>query len=77
MVVSFKPRRDKRGRAVCDCGAYHFPHRKGSGACESSLYRDQHLALRAGLTELEALAMLSAAALERKYPIPHHSAKTD
>jgi hypothetical protein len=28
--------RDKRGRRVCACGGYHFPHRRGGGACDHS-----------------------------------------
>ena len=41
--------KDKHGRAVCGCGGYHFPHRKGGGACDYSLYADYHRALRAGV----------------------------
>ena len=37
---------DKRGRQVCACGGYHFPHRKGGGACDHSKTRDLHLARR-------------------------------
>jgi len=39
---------DKRGRQVCWCSGYWFPHRKGGGACEHSKTRDIHLALRHG-----------------------------
>jgi len=77
VAVSFKPRLDKRGRPVCDCGGYKFPHRKGSGACYFSLYCDQHHALRAGASPEEALALLSAAAIERKYPNPQNSLNFD
>lgn len=56
-------RRDKRGRLVCDCGGYHFPHRKGGGACEHSPRVEYYLALRAD--EPEPLALLWADKLER------------
>lgn len=39
-------RRDKRGRLVCWCGGYWFPHRHGGGACDHSKTRDIHMALR-------------------------------
>lgn len=44
----YAPRRDKRGRLVCTCGGYWFPHRKGGGACDYSKTRDMHIALRYG-----------------------------
>lgn len=64
------PRKDKRGRMVCDCGGYHFPHRKTSGACVHSSRADYYHAMRAGLPEPECMALLSAADLRRFYPIP-------
>lgn len=50
-------RRDKYGRAVCECGGYWFPHRKGGGACDHSKSRDIHMAIRHGQAEqlLDAL----------------------
>lgn len=39
-------RRDKRGRPVCWCGGYHFPHRRGGGACEHSRTCNVHRAFR-------------------------------
>lgn len=44
-------RLDKRGRPVCWCGGYWFPHRKGGGACDHSKTRDIHLAIRSGCKE--------------------------
>ena len=38
--------KDKRGRLVCQCGGYWFPHRKGGGACEHSKTCDIHRAKR-------------------------------
>lgn len=57
----FTARHDKRGRLMCYCGGYHFPHRKGGGACEHSKTRDIHLAIRRGEPEqlLEALIAFS------------------
>ena len=50
------PRKDKRGRLVCTCGGYIFPHRKGGGACEHSYTSVYHRARRDGLDHLDALA---------------------
>lgn len=61
------PWTDKRGRPVCDCGGYHFPHRRRSGACYSSPRADYYAALRAD--DPEALALLSAADLRRFFPL--------
>lgn len=58
-------RRDKRGRLVCGCMGYWFPHRKGGGACEHSPRVDYYLALRADVPEGEALQLLWADKLER------------
>lgn len=58
-----KPWKDKRGRLVCGCMGYHFPHRKGGGACDHSPRVEYYIALRAG--EPEALALLWADKLER------------
>lgn len=50
--------KDKRGRVMCSCTGYWFPHRKGGGACEFSPTRNIHLARRRGDPGdmLEALA---------------------
>lgn len=56
---------DKRGRLVCGCGGYLFPHRKHGGACEHSPRADYYQALRAGVPEDEALQLLWADKLER------------
>ena len=53
----------------CDCGGYWFPHRKGGGACYYSSRRDYYEALRAGVPLREAMQLLSAADLERMFPI--------
>lgn len=44
---------DKRGRRVCACGGYHFPHRRGGGACDHSKTQRIHLAIR--MKDQEAL----------------------
>ncbi len=64
------PRRDKRGRLVCWCSGYHFPHRKTSGACDHSSRADYYHAIRAGLSVAECMALLSAADLRRFFPFP-------
>lgn len=38
----------------CDCGGYHFPHRKGSGLCHTNPDRDIVDARKRG--DLQALA---------------------
>lgn len=58
---------DKRGRLVCWCGGYWFPHRKKSGACEHGSRADYYAARRAD--EPEAMALLSVADLRRFFPI--------
>ena len=40
--------RDKRGRLVCDCGGYSFPHRKFGGACYHGPRADYYAAIRDG-----------------------------
>lgn len=65
-----KPRTDKRGRLVCGCLGYWFPHRKGGGACDHSSRADYYHAVRAGLPEPQCLELLSAADLRRMFPIP-------
>jgi len=62
-------RRDKRGRLVCGCGGYWFPHRQGGGACHSSPRSDYYLALRAGVPHEEAMMLLSVNQLERMFPL--------
>lgn len=57
-------------RLRCDCFGYWFPHRRGGGACEHSSRRTFYEMLRAGVPEAEAMAELSAADLERLYPLP-------
>ena len=50
-------RRVRHDRAPCDCGAYHYPHRRGSGACrrpELAYTSPEGLAAQAELAELRA-----------------------
>jgi hypothetical protein len=35
-------------RLKCICGGYHFPHRRGGGACVDSKTRAIHMAIRGG-----------------------------
>ena len=62
-------------RLRCDCGGYWFPHRRGGGACDKASpgKRDYYRMLRAGVPASEAMAELSAADLERLYPLPRVS----
>jgi hypothetical protein len=53
----------------CGCLGYHFPHRKGGGACEHSPRVDYYRAKRAGLAEGEAQELLSVDQIERMFPI--------
>lgn len=68
-TLTLSVRRDKRGRSVCGCMGYAFPHRKGGGACEHSPRADYYAALRAGVDESEALQLLWADKLERMRPV--------
>lgn len=62
---------DKRGKLVCGCGGYHFPHRKTGGACEFGppARVDFYWALRHGVDLAEAMALLSVADLRRIFPV--------
>jgi hypothetical protein len=51
-------------RLKCGCGGYHFPHRRGGGACVHSIRADYYVALRGGATRAEAEAQLWAHVLE-------------
>lgn len=55
--------------AKCQCLGYWFPHRKGGGACEFSPRADYYRALRQGVPVAEAQQLLSAADLEKLYPL--------
>lgn len=52
-------------RLRCDCGGYHFPHRRTGGACHHGPRSDYYLALRQGVSRPEAEALLWAHQLER------------
>lgn len=56
-------------RLKCVCMGYHFPHRVKSGACEHSSRADYYAALRSGNTIREAMEHLSAADIERMFPL--------
>lgn len=49
----------------CECGGYHFPHRRTGGACAHGPRRDYYLALRADLSKPEAEALLPSWQLEK------------
>ena len=57
-------------RLRCDCGGYHFPHRRTGGACTHGARSDYYLALRQGIDQAEAQQLLSADQLERMFPLP-------
>jgi hypothetical protein len=57
-------------RLACHCGGYHFPHRRGGGACEHNSAADYWWALRHGVSQQEAMQLLSVANLERMFPLP-------
>lgn len=68
------PRHESKWRNTrlrCDCGAYHFPHRKGGGACDRATpgKRDYFLMLRQGVSAATAMAELSEADLNRPHPL--------
>lgn len=49
----------------CDCGGYHFLHRRTGGACIHGPRSDYYHALRQGMPRNEAEALLSVNQLER------------
>lgn len=53
----------------CCCGGYWFPHRKGGGACEHGSRASYYAALRQGVPLREAQELLSAADLDRLFPL--------
>lgn len=59
------PRTWRNTRLKCECGGYHFPHRKTGGACYHGPRSDYYLALRAGTTRNEAEQLLWSTQLER------------
>ena len=56
-------------RLACRCGGYHFPHRRGGGACDANPAVDYWRALRCGASKEEAMQLLSVAQLERMFPL--------
>lgn len=62
---------DKRGRLVCWCGGYWFPHRKAGGACDHSPRADYYHAMRQpDVPVSEAMSLLSVDDMRRLYPFP-------
>lgn len=57
-------------RLKCECGGYHFPHRKGGGACIHSPRSAYYTALRNGASDSEAQAELWCDKLELMIPEP-------
>lgn len=67
------PRWRRNQRLKCVCIGYHFPHRRGGGACDHSRTRELHVAIRGGNAEeiLEAhlgLALEGHGQVVRKCP---------
>ena len=62
---------DKRGREVCGCTGYWFPHRKTGGACEHGppMRVDYYRAMRQDVPAEEAMALLTVADLRRIFPL--------
>lgn len=58
-------------RQPCDCGGYHFPHRRGGGACYYSSRADFYHARSLPLKE--RMEFLSAADLDRLFPLQEES----
>lgn len=56
-------------REKCCCGGYHFPHRRGGGACDHSPRADYYRALRSGVDPEEAQLLLSVNDLRKLFPI--------
>lgn len=52
-------------RLRCDCGGYHFPHRRTGGACIHGARSEYYHALRAGVPKNDAEALLWADKLEK------------
>lgn len=53
----------------CECGGYHFPHRRTGGACHHGPRSDFYLALRHGVPQGEAMLLLSVNQLEAMFPL--------
>ena len=77
MVGFLANTRDKRGRLVCWCTGYWFPHRRGGGACYHGTRSDYYLAKRQGVTESDAQALLWAHVLERLIPVADTQQEVD
>lgn len=66
-MASKRWRRNRRLK--CGCMGYAFPHRRKSGACEHSSRADYYAALRGGASLAFAQQHLSAADLDRMFPV--------
>jgi hypothetical protein len=74
LVMALPPRataKHRNTRLACRCMGYHFPHRRRGGACEHNTAADYWHALRSGLPKDEAMQLLSAADLDRMFPLTH------
>lgn len=59
----------KRNRKLkCTCGGYHFPHRRGGGACLEGPRAEYYERLRQGESKSEAMLCLTVDQLERMFP---------
>ncbi len=65
LVVWRSTAKHRNTRLRCDCGGYHFPHRKTGGACIHGPRADYYNGLRSGLSKNEAMQLLWAHQLER------------
>lgn len=62
------PRYRRNQRLKCVCGGYHFPHRRGGGACRHGPRGNYYEALRCGLSVDEAKKLLNPQDLARMFP---------
>lgn len=72
LVMAFPARttaRHRNTRLACRCMGYHFPHRRGGGACEHNSAADYWHALRSGVPQSDAMQLLSAADINRMFPL--------
>lgn len=69
MYRSLSNSRHLNTRYRCDCSGYWFPHRRTGGACIYGPRSDYYHALRQGLDQAEAMALLSVNQLERMFPL--------
>lgn len=56
-------------RRKCNCPGYWFPHRKGGGSCHHSTRWEYYAALKEKVPKEVAMELLSAADIERMFPL--------